>query len=180
MILGGDINDPENVAFANAIGAPKMIWGWEDAVRAKTESSNPAHSIGMTEYVRQQGGIGITIECGNHDHPRGRDFAFQAACNVIEYLGLADIFNDLKIQDIFQENTLCIRLEEVVFRDRAGDFTKDRLNFEKVKAREKIITYEDGSDFCLPQDGYLVMPKRDASIGTEWLYWGVEKQPPVK
>lgn len=175
VILGGDYSAPRNVSFAKGIGASRILWGWAEAVGGSDDLPDPRHAFGMTEYAREHGAIAVTIECGNHSHHRGPDMAFQAVCNALEYLELSNIDNNLQYSDVFAGDKVIIRFKEAIFKTRNGTFKQDWVNMNPVSKGVEVGSFEDGETFIMPEDGYLIMPNKNAVINAEWFYWGVEE-----
>ena len=48
------------------------------------------YGVGTTEYMREQGGYALTLECGQHADPHAQDVGYQAIINTLVYLGLID------------------------------------------------------------------------------------------
>lgn len=174
VILGGDYSDPVNVEFAKGIGASRIIWGWAEAVGSSDDLPDPRHGFGMTEYAREHGARAVTIECGNHEYPRGPDIAFQAICNVLAHVGVATVSKDLQPSDVFEGEQVSIRLKEAVFKTREGDLSDNWTNMQLVSAGSQIGVFEDGEAVHIPEDGYLIMPNKNAVIDAEWFYWGIK------
>lgn len=175
VILGGDYHDPKNVSFAKGVGASRILWGWAEAVGSNDNIPDPRHAFGMTEYAREHGATAVTIECGNHTHPRGADMAFQGVCNALQYLELSHVDDDLQYDDVFQDDKVTIRFKEVIFKTREGTFKQEWVNMNPVSQGNEIGRFEDGETFVMPEDGYLIMPNKNAVMNAEWFYWGVEE-----
>lgn len=168
--------DPKNIAFANALGVPRMIHGWADALQKNEDVADKRQAMGTTEYAREFGAVALTLECGTHKHPRGPDMAFQAILNSLKFLGIAKFSNDLDIKNLPDEGKYSIRMRGAHLKLRAGDFTKDWNNMDAVKKGDVIARYDDGEEIVMPDDGFIVLPKRDTTIGHEWFFWGVEEK----
>ncbi len=173
VMAGGDLSNPDALAFMRGLGVPRIVSGWSDIVGENKDIPDPRHAFGMTEYAREYGAHAITIECGNHDHSRGPDMAYQAACNAIQTLGLAVIDPAYQINDVFQEEQITIILKAAQFKTQEGEFSDTWHNMQAVDKGTKIGKFADGTILTMPEDGYLVMPNKNAVLGAEWFYWGV-------
>lgn len=176
VIAGGDLTHADNVNFIKGLGVPRTVWGWSDIVGESEDLPDPRHAFGMTEYAREYGAHAITIECGNHEHEHGKDMAYQAACNAIKTLGLAGISADLQKSHVFQEEKITIRLKKAQFKIQEGAFFDAWENMQVVSKGTDIGRFDDGTVFTMPEDGYLVMPNKNAVLGAEWFYWGVREE----
>jgi hypothetical protein len=122
--------------------------------------------VGTTEYMRSQGGYGVTLECGQHDDPDGPAVAHHAIHQTLALLGLTDAPLQAPTRP-FE----CLTLAEVVDRHAAGDrFVKTWMSFDALAAGELIAVREDGSEVRAPQAGRIVFPDLNATPGHEWFY----------
>ena len=75
--------------LAAHVGPNRIVEGWMSAyadgvARRKARGltpgavhEDPSYGVGTTEYMRSQGGYGVTLECGQHDDPMGAEVAYQ-------------------------------------------------------------------------------------------------------
>ncbi len=176
LIVDGDLTSPDYRRFVDAAGTGYVLWGWSEAVGQSETPEDPSHAQGMGEYARLHGAHALTIECGNHDHPRGADFAFQAALGVIEAVGVAVISETVKPDDVFEKEKKVIRFKSVTFKQQEGRFFQDWVNLHPVQKGTPVAEEEGGQVFTMPEDGFLIMPKENVKIGEEWFYVGVEEE----
>ncbi len=159
-------------------GPNRIVEGWMSAYaagvarrrsRALTPGAvheDPSYGVGTTEYMRAQGGYGITLECGQHDDPRAPDVAYTAIRQTLALLGLAEL--PLAPPAAPFE---CLALSEVVDRHAEGDrFVKAWTSFDPLAAGELIAVRADGSEVHAAQAGYIVFPDVSALPGHEWFY----------
>lgn len=172
--------DQKNIDFATCLGVPRIIHGWANAVQANADVVDKKQAMGTTEYAREFGAIALTLECGQHKHPRAADVGFQAILNSMKFLGVAEFSNDLFITDIPNEGRYNIKMQGMYMKLRDGDFTQDWKNMDPVKKGQVIARFSDGEEIAMPADGFLVLPKRDAVNGAEWFFWGVSEEIKVK
>ena len=127
---------------------------------------DPSYGVGTTEYMRSQGGYGITLECGQHDDPAAPDVAHHAIRQTLALLGIADLPLAPPARP-FE----CLTLAEVVDRHAEGDrFVKTWTSFDPLAEGELIALRADGSEVRAPQAGYIVFPDHGALPGHEWFY----------
>ncbi len=159
-------------------GPSRVVDGWMDAyaegvarrrARALTPGAvneDPSYGVGTTEYMRSQGGYGITLECGQHDDPAAPDVAAHAVRQTLALLGLAE--GPLAPP---AQRFECLALAEVVDRHAEGDrFAKGWASFDALAEGELIALRADGSEVRAPQSGYIVFPDHGALPGHEWFY----------
>ena len=166
--------DEKNVGFANCLGVPRIVYGWADAMQGSDDLEDKRQAMGTTEYAREFGATALTLECGNHTHPRGADIAFQAILNALEYLEIAEVDESLHIRDLPDDGNYNIRMQGAYLKLRDGDFIQDWKHMDFLEAGTVVARYEDGEELSMPKDGYVVLPKRDTHISHEWFYWGIE------
>ena len=93
----------EEEALARRLGPRRIVEGWLEtyaigvaqrlrnpnaSLRAQMLSTDPTYGIGTTEYMRSQGGYGVTLECGQHNDPQAPEVAYQAILNTLIHLQL--------------------------------------------------------------------------------------------
>ena len=166
----------EETALALSLGVHRFVDGWLDtyaagvarrlAAGASSREADVHYGVGTTEYMRAQGGIALTLECGQHDDPAAPEVAYQAIHNALAHLRLSDAPAPAPVAD-----TEALRLCQVVDRVHADDaFARDWSSFDRVHAGERIGTRRDGSEVRADGDGYIVFPNPKALPGQEWFY----------
>ncbi len=173
----------EERAFAACLGVERMLYGWlpayEGSVRRIAELSGGSASgrvtfgVGTTEYMRRQGGYAVTLECGQHEDPKGPDVGERAIHNALQHLRLVE-----PVAPVRPVTPTVIRLAQAHIREAAGDtFAKPWRHLEPVKAGALIGTFARGEDLYAPEDGYIIFPYPDGAPLTEWIYFGVADAP---
>lgn len=166
----------EETALALSLGVCRFVDGWLDtyvagvarrlATGASSREADVHYGVGTTEYMRAQGGISLTLECGQHDHPAASDVAWHAIHNALAHLRLSDAPAPAPVAD-----TEALRLYQVIDRAHAEDaFVRGWSSFDRVRAGEVIGTRHDGTPVLADSDGYIVFPNPDALPGQEWFY----------
>lgn len=165
--------------LAEHLGPRRIVEGWmtvyaEGAARRRarglTDEADVSYGIGTTEYMRSQGGYGVTLECGQHEDPAAPEVAYRAIRQTVGLLGLADLpdFEPVPASRAFER----LRLATVVDRDHAGDrFVRPWASFDALRAGEPVAERADGSLWCAPRDGRIVFPDTSARPGHEWFYF---------
>ncbi|ODV04797.1 MAG: succinylglutamate desuccinylase [Thiobacillus sp. SCN 63-57] len=166
----------EETALALRLGVRRFVDGWLDTYAAgvarrlaagvSAREADVHYGVGTTEYMRAQGGIALTLECGQHDDPAAPLVAYRAIHNTLAHLGLTAAARPAAVTD-----TEALRLYQVVDRGHADDqFVRDWASFDRVHAGEVIGTRCDGAPVVADRDGYIVFPNPDARPGQEWFY----------
>jgi len=177
---------PQEEALALRLGPRRFVEGWMPTYAAgvanrlkRAEASgdpqahsqllntDPSYGIGTTEYIRSVGGLGVTVECGQHDDPQAVEVAYQAIVNTLAHLSMI-----VAPRPPVQTDVEVLRLSEVTDRLHAGDeFVRPWASFDAVKAGEPIGRRHDGTLVCAPDDGHVVFPNVTALPGNEWFYF---------
>ncbi len=167
--------------LAAHLGVDRVVDGWMDAYAAGVARrkamgltpgaahEDPSYGVGTTEYMRSQGGYGVTLECGQHDDPAGADVAHHAIRQTLALLGLADL--PLLPPEQPAE---CLTLAAVTDRHAEADrFVQPWASFTPLAEGDLIALRADGSELRAPGAGYIVFPDVNAQPGHEWFYWAL-------
>ncbi len=172
----------EEEALARCLGVSRLVDGWLETyangvanrlqrqatgdVNIDTINANIKYGVGTTEYMRENGGYAITLECGQHDDALAPELAFNAILNTMAHLGM---ISGHKIN--YAQTVEGLRLSEVTDRFSPEDqFIKNWRSFDEIKANELIATRADGTPVLAPYDGRIVFPNPNALPGQEWFY----------
>ena len=170
------VRSAEETALALSLGVHRFVDGWLDtyaagvarrlAAGASSREADVHYGVGTTEYMRAQGGIALTLECGQHDDPAAPEVAWRAIHNALAHLRLCDAPAPAPVAD-----TEALRLYQVIDRIHAGDlFARDWASFDTVRAGECIGMRHDRTPVVADSDGYVVFPNPNALPGQEWFY----------
>lgn len=175
-------HEAAEAALAAHVGVDRVVDGWMDAYasgiarrRARAAAGDtaaaaavedPSYGIGTTEYMRSQGGYGVTLECGQHEDPQAPMVGYRAIRQTLALLALAD----LPLQPPAAPfESLC--LASVIDRHAEGDrFVRSWTSFDPLAEGELIAMRADGSEVRAPRAGYIVFPDVGAAPGHEWFY----------
>lgn len=175
-ILGGEMSENYK-AFAKSLGVARLIYGWGEVVKDDKTHEDARTGQGTVNYARlpENGMYSITLECGHHHNPDAADIGYQATLNVLKMLNIADIDEALFNTSVMGGEQYSIKLKYVQFKTKDGEFAKDWINMDSVLAGETIATSSDGEKLTAPQDGFIVLPNKNATINDEWFFFGVRE-----
>jgi predicted deacylase len=166
----------EETALALRLGVHRFVDGWLDTYAAgvarrlaagvSAREADVHYGVGTTEYMRSQGGIALTLECGQHDDPAAPGVAYRAIHNTLAHLRLTAAPAPASVTD-----TEALRLYQVIDRAHQDDrFIRNWSSFDRVRAGDVIGTRHDGTPVPTDRDGYIVFPNPNAQPGQEWFY----------
>lgn len=166
----------EETALALRLGVHRFVDGWLDtyatgvarrlAAGVSAREADVSYGVGTTEYMRAQGGIALTLECGQHDDPAAPDVAYRAIHNTLAHLQITASPAPEPVR-----STEALRLYEVIDRAHPDDrFARVWSSFDPVKAGEVVGIRHTGTVVTAEQDGYIVFPNPKALAGQEWFY----------
>ncbi len=174
VVLASLEHVPNEIGLARQLGIPDIVTGWADALKKNEDIEDPRRSWGASDYVRNTGGCGTLIECGNHNDPKAPDVAFNAILHFLRGTGIAQFSDDLFINGQYINKPKEIELKGAFLKLKPGEFVQDWTIIHPVEKGMTIAHYDDGEKIVMPEDGYIVLPKADVEIGGEWTWWGVE------
>lgn len=164
--------------LAAHVGVSRVVDGWmaayaEGVARRRARGltpgavhEDPSYGVGTTEWMRSQGGYGVTLECGQHDDPAGPEVAWRAIRQTLALLGIAEL-PLAPPAGPFE----CLTLAEVIDRHAEGDrFAREWRSFDPLAEGELIAVRADGAELRAPRAGYIVFPDHSALPGHEWFY----------
>jgi len=173
----------EEMQLALHTGPYRIVEGWLDTYargvkrraaasaggggRVQSLVTNPNYGVGSTEYMRSRGGYAVTLECGQHDDPKGIEVAKHAIGQTLALLGITSA----PLTPATGEREI-LRLVDVTDREDALDaFTREWRSFDAVKAGDVIGARQGGAEVKAPADGFVVFPNPKAEVGQEWFYF---------
>jgi predicted deacylase len=170
------VRSAEETALALRLGVHRFVDGWLDTYAAgvarrlaagvSAREADVHYGVGTTEFMRAQGGIALTLECGQHDDPAAPDVAYRAIHHSLAHLQITSA----PVPEPVAE-TEALRLYEVIDRAHADDeFARAWSSFDRLNTGDVIGTRHDGTAVVVDQDGYIVFPNPKALPGQEWFY----------
>lgn len=158
-----DTDTPAHRAYAQALGIPFWITGWDD-LYADAQDLNAGDTM---TYAKSAGKLGLLVECGQHEDPAAILHGYHALRRALAHIGLTAPYN---IGDTAAPQIN--RLTKIVTKEKPGRFTKPWQHLDPVRKGESVIAYDDGTTLDAPEDGVVIMPAPLADESSEWIYFG--------
>jgi uncharacterized protein len=172
--------------FAAALGPKRVVHGWMPAFAlgvSRRANDKVSYGVGTTEYMRSQGGIAVTVECGNHADPLAPEVAYQAIHRALRNFDLIEVCDvhgavvaiPSKLEAKAGPSEV-LELYEVIDKNHVDDtFIKPWRSFDAIQAGEVIAhrAAQDGrpgQPVTAPHAGRVVFPNANAVVGKEWFY----------
>jgi len=169
----------EEGLLALHLGTPIVVEGWLDIYAAGLAQRSAGVAVdedaidfgrGTNEYIRNCGGYGVTLECGQHRDPKAPEVAWRAIRRALALLGMAELPQGMPAAPPSPPQLL--RLASVTDRLHEEDgFVRDWATFDAVQRGEPIGMRHDGTLVSAPDDGFIVFPNALALPGAEWFYF---------
>ncbi|MET0155135.1 MAG: succinylglutamate desuccinylase/aspartoacylase family protein [Rickettsiales bacterium] len=168
--------NPEEKRFARALGVRDFVTGWSEAYGVAGKKGD-REGQGTTEYARLGGAVAVTLECGHHHNADAADVGYAAALRALDYLGM--LREDCPAKRALPQKPetkeqRVVRMKTVFYRQEGTAWTRDFRHFDEVRAEEVLATLPDGKTIAAPEDGFVILPKKDAAFGEEWFYFGAK------
>jgi len=172
--------DKHEIEYAKNLGIKNFIYGWQQAFQNSENKEDKLESQGTTEYARLNNIVAVTLECGQHLSQNAPRNAYLAIINSLIYFDMLDtncqayIDNQIQNNNASVDDLLCIHMQDVYYRNAGDKLFQNWGHFDKIK-QNQILAYRNNGDIIqAKQDGYILLPKLNASAGTEWFYFGVQ------
>jgi succinylglutamate desuccinylase len=137
------------------------------AARRLLVSIDPRYGVGTTEYMRSQGGYGVTLECGQHDDPQAPEVGWRAIRNTLALLQMIDAPAPTPVA-----TPQPLRLTQVIDKLHDDDrFTRAWSSYDAVAKGDTVGMRHDGAPVLAHADGFIVFPNPGALAGNEWFYF---------
>ncbi|TWT09603.1 succinylglutamate desuccinylase/aspartoacylase family protein [Reyranella sp. CPCC 100927] len=166
----------EEGAFAACLGPSLLMHGFLAAhVRAQQglaqrglPGTSWAKGVGTTEYMRQSGGYGVTIECGQHRDSQAPHVARRAIDNAMAHLGLIDVPAPAR------SARRAIEVIDAVYALAADDrLERPFVSGDAVKHGDIIARRADGEILTAARDGFVIFPQAKPKPLVEFYYFGI-------
>jgi len=159
-----DFNTPENKAFAQVLPAQYAIFDWPQLYKDQGEEIS---SFDTTTHADNVGTHGVLLECGQHNDPESAERAYKAILNTLSYLKITADKHEKqsKLIEIFMKDLF-------IKRDINDKLSREWQHLDTIKKGELLATSVELGDIIASYDGYMILPKMNHPVGTEWFYLG--------
>lgn len=148
--------------ISSALNIKYIIKGWPQIYA----TSSTIQDLSTGACAESFGKTCLTIECGHHYAESTIQTAYYSIMSTLLCLNMLQGYPS---QPVKQEY---IMMDSIIFKAKEGKLSKDYNHLDKVKAGEVIATYDDGTTEVSPNDAYILLPKANAQVNSEWLYLG--------
>ena len=148
--------------ISSALNIKYIIKGWPE-IYAK---NSLIQDLSTGACAQTFGKTCLTIECGNHQAESSIQTAYYTILSTLLCLDMLQGYPSLPIK---QEH---IFMDSIFIKEKEGKLSKDYNHLDKVKAGEILAIYDDDSTIICKQDAYILLPKANAPVNSEWFYLG--------
>ena len=126
------------------------------------------HPTGTDAFVNQTGGLGICIECGNHNDDTTTSVALAAINSFLQYF---DVVNATTAKT--QRTQRRIQAKWIYKNNEVFTLRHDFAEFEKIPAG-KVIGVDGTTEISAPYDGVILFPHNRTTKNSEAFLFGSE------
>lgn len=108
----------------------------------------------------------LTVECGPHFAETSVQNAYYVIMNTLLALGILEGYPSVPVKQEY------IVMDTIIFKEKEGSLSRDFKHLDKVSCGEILAVYQDGSSVICPADSYVLLPKLQAPVSSEWFYLG--------
>jgi len=157
-----DFPTPHNRAWAQVLGARAAVVGWPELYKKLGKAHT---SFDTTTYANSRGKDTLLVECGQHEAATAANVAYQAIRNTLSWYGLTAGVPK-------QQTPRMAKIEHAFFRKEGQELANPRWRHLDTVAKGTPLILAAKGEILAPYDGYVVMPKHNAPVGQDWLYFG--------
>lgn len=155
----------ENEDFLKIIPVDTALAGWPEIYKNNAQIDNNC----TEEYAYRHQKLALTVECGYHKNEEAVQVARHSILNALLKF---DVIEGEKPKEYTKK---IIRLDSFVVKEEEGNLTKEYKHLDEVFENEPLAVYQSGKTLQAPFNGFIIMPNKEATIGAEWFYIGMEK-----
>ncbi len=153
-----DYADKETESFVKHLWITNILTWWPQMYEQTSDSDT-------TLYNHKKWAIGTVVECWNHNYINAFAVAKKAIMNTLIYL---DIIDGKLETNIYTETIHALYFMK---KNKQWKLSQNWNHLDPVKKWEPIAVYDDGEVLVATEDGYILLPFAEASIGAEWYYF---------
>ena len=154
----------ENLEFLKIIPVESALAGWPEIYKSNTQIENNC----TVEYAFLNNISALTVECGYHKANEAIDIAMHSILNTLLYFDVIDGEKPVEF------NKKIIHLDSFIIKEKDGILSKDFNHLDPILSGDILAQYSPFETLTAPFDGFIIMPNKEASIGSEWFYIGKE------
>jgi len=155
---------PDN--FSNGIIAAQnvkyIVEGWPEIYAL----SDNIKDFSTGYCAHQAGKCCLTFECGNHYDEITIQNAYYAIMNTLLFFGVVEGYPAQRVEQ------KTVVMDSLYIKQKEGSLIRDFKHLDSLKQGELIAIYSDGTEIYAPYDCFILLPKCNAAINSEWFYLG--------
>lgn len=148
--------------ISSALNIKYIIKGWPEIYSNNSDIQD--YSTGAC--AQAYGKTCLTVECGNHQSESSVETAYYTIMSTLLCLNILQGYPSLPVKQEY------IYMDSIFIKTKEGKLTKEFNHLDKVKAGETLAIYNDNTSIICPKDAYILLPKANAPINSEWFYLG--------
>ncbi len=152
----------ESLPFAKSLGVDKICLGWGNMYQEEDFSTEG--------YALKMGTVALTLECGYHNDASAHEIALRGVNGALNYTGIIPYLDLLP-----SPHTEYYRFKFIEVQKDGDVFTKSWKHMDAVKRDECVYISQNGTPWLAPEDGCVLIPNPEASIGDEMFYFGIKE-----
>lgn len=157
-----DFPTSRNKAWAKVLGPKAAVVGWPELYKKLGKAHT---SFDTTTYAHSQGKDTLLIECGQHKAATAAKVAYEAIVHTLAHYGL--------IEGAAKKQPLRMaKIEHAFFRNHDEELANKNWKHLDIVHKGAPLIKTKKSPILAPYTGYVVMPKHNAPVGHDWLYFG--------
>ena len=149
--------------ISSALNIKYIIKGWPEIY----SSISSIQDLSTGACAQSFGKTCLTVECGHHYADETIQTAYYTIMNTLLCLKMLQGYPSAPVKQEY------VMMDTVFIKAKEGKLSKDYNHLDKVTKGEILATYNDGSTEICPKDAYILLPKANASVKTEWFYLGL-------
>lgn len=155
---------PDKLAdkIAAAQNIKYIVEGWPQIYAG----SSDIQDLSTGFCAHRHGKTCLTVECGHHFDETSIQNAYYVIMNTLLVLGMVEGYPSAPIKQQY------IMMDKMFIKEKDGTLAKPFKHLEAVAAGEVLALYDDGTKIVCPADGYVLLPKAQAPVNSEWFYLG--------
>lgn len=159
-----DYPSAEGERLAQALGVEYILLDWPVVY---ANSPNNEAALGTTDYARERGILGVTVECGQHADPAAVNVAECVILRTLSHMGMANV-----PAGSFPAPSR-VRLRTVEWKHDVGDkLAGPWRHLDQVSEGTVIAQRANGACIRATAECVVLFPGHTARVGAEWFYIG--------